>query len=155
MHPSKYLLRSHAHPLMGTTHRRSALLVYPLIGSMSSYPNLSTTRVLERDAVFLFDVVSLMYNVTCQMISVPPDPPSFSSHGAVFTGSYTYNTVSTIYGFTWDMLYRVRKGSVTRQPRQTSAIKIEQNGRYGKEGKMVEGNVLKAKGCRQVNREIN
>ena len=71
---------------------------------MSSYPNLLTTRALEREAVFLFDVVAPMYNVTCQMISVPPGPPFFSSHGAIYTSSYTYNTVSTIYGLTWDML---------------------------------------------------
>ena len=72
---------------------------------MSSYPNLSTTRALEREAVFLFDVVAPMYNVTCQMLPVPPDPPFFFSfHGAIYTSSYTYNTVSTIYGLTWDML---------------------------------------------------
>lgn len=71
---------------------------------MSSNPNLLAIRALDLDTVFLFDVVALLRNVTCQLISVPPDPPFFSSRGAIYTSSYTYNTFSTIYGLLRTML---------------------------------------------------
>jgi hypothetical protein len=85
---------------------------------MSSYPNLFTIRALERDTVFLFDVVALLRNVTCQMISVPPDPPPhISSRGAIYTSSYTYNTFSTIYGL-FSTCYKARKGALNRRDRR-------------------------------------
>jgi hypothetical protein len=82
----------------------------------------------------------------------PTGPPALLPlpWGAIYTSSFTYNTISTAYGLLGALLWG--KEGCSEHDRRTD--KIEQSGLYGKEGRMVERNDVKAKGYRQANRGI-
>ena len=91
-----------------------------------------------------------MYNVICQLVSVPQGiPPSPPPAGAIYTSSYTYNTVSKVYALL-GTCYKAGNGAANRR-----AEEIREAGYTGKRAGESRGTTLKARGCRQANIGIN